>query len=78
MWQLYLDILLVPLLAFDRQFNRLGYGGGFYDRYIEKNEIKKKVVKVGFSFSFQELKEVPVNNYDNKLDLIITERGLIF
>ena len=56
----------------------MGYGGGFYDRYIEKIEIKKKVFKVGFAFSFQELKEVPVNNYDKKLDLIITERGLIF
>ncbi len=76
--KVYPDILIVPLLAFDKQFNRLGYGGGFYDRYIEKIEIKKKVFKVGFAFSFQELKEVPVNNYDKKLDLIITERGLIF
>ena len=76
--KVYPDILLVPLLAFDKQFNRLGYGGGFYDRYIEKIENKKKVFKIGFSFSFQELKEVPVNNYDKKLDLIITERGLIF
>jgi len=72
------DILLVPLVSFDSKLNRLGYGGGFYDRYIEKIEIKKKVFKVGFAFSFQELKEVPVNNYDKKLDLIITERGLIF
>ena len=75
--KVYPDILLVPLLAFDKQLNRLGYGGGFYDRYIEKIEIKKKVFKVGFAFSFQELEEVPVNNYDKKLDLIITERGLI-
>ena len=72
------EIIFIPLVAFDRQLNRLGYGGGFYDRYIEKLEIKKKVFKVGFAFSFQELKEVPVNNYDKKLDLIITERGLIF
>lgn len=75
---IYPDLLLVPLVAFDNRLNRLGYGGGFYDRYIEKIEIKKKVFKVGFAFSFQELKEVPVNNYDKKLDLIITERGLIF
>ena len=75
---LYPDLLLVPLVAFDNRLNRLGYGGGFYDRYIEKIKIKKKVFKVGFAFSFQELKEVPVNNYDKKLDLIITERGLIF
>jgi len=76
--KVYPDILLVPLLAFDKKLNRLGYGGGFYDRYIEKIEIKKKVFKVGFAFSFQELKKVPVNNYDKKLDLIITEKGLIF
>ncbi len=76
--KVYPDILLVPLLAFDKKFNRLGYGGGFYDRYIEKIENKKKVFKIGLAFSFQELKEVPVNNYDKKLDLIITERGLIF
>jgi 5-formyltetrahydrofolate cyclo-ligase len=76
--KVYPDILLVPLLAFDRQLNRLGYGGGFYDRYIEKIEIKKKVYKVGMSFSFQEIRKVPINNYDKRLDLIITERGLIF
>ena len=76
--KVYPDTLLVPLLAFDKRLNRLGYGGGFYDRYIEKIEIKKKVFKIGFAFSFQELKKVPVNNYDKKLDLIITERGLIF
>ena len=74
----YPDIFLVPIVGFDKNLYRLGYGGGFYDRYIEKIEIKKKVFKVGFAFSFQELKEVPVNNYDKKLDLIITERGLIF
>lgn len=45
---------------------------------LKKLKLKKKVFKVGFAFSFQELKEVPVNNYDKKLDLIITERGLIF
>ena len=72
------ELLIVPLVAFDRNGARLGYGGGFYDRYIEKIKIKKKVFKVGFAFSFQELKEVPVNNYDKKLDLIITEKGLIF
>ena len=76
--KVYPDILLVPLLAFDNQLNRLGYGGGFYDRYIEKIENKKKVFKVGFAFSFQEIKKVPINNHDKKLDLIATEKGLIF
>ena len=75
--KVYPDMLLVPLLAFDKELNRLGYGGGFYDRYIEKIEMKKKVLKVGVAFSFQEIKKVPINNYDKKLDLIITERGII-
>ena len=48
--KVYPDILLVPLLAFDKQFNRLGYGGGFYDRYIEKIEIKKRSLKLDLLF----------------------------
>ena len=43
--KVYPDILLVPLLAFDKHFNRLGYGGGFYDRYIEKLKLKKRYLK---------------------------------
>ena len=48
----YPDILLVPLVAYDNNLNRLGYGGGFYDRYIEKIEKIKKVIKIGLAFSF--------------------------
>ena len=70
----YPDILLVPLVGYDDKLNRLGYGGGFYDRYIEKIEKVKKVIKIGLAFSFQKLKSVPINQYDKKLDFIITEK----
>ena len=54
----YPDILFVPLVAYDRNLNRLGYGGGFYDRYIEKINRKKKIIKIGLAFSYQELKKI--------------------
>jgi len=73
----YPDILLVPLVGFDNDLNRLGYGGGFYDRYIEKIEKIKKVIKIGLAFSYQKLKHVPTNQYDKKLDFIITEKEIL-
>ena len=75
--KVYPDILIVPLVAYDKELNRLGYGGGFYDRYIQKISKLKKIVKVGLAFSFQKLKTVPVNKYDKKLDIIITEKEII-
>ena len=73
----YPDILLVPLVGYDNYFNRLGYGGGFYDRYIEKIEKIKKVIKIGLAFSYQKIKNLPVNQYDKKLDFIITEKEIL-
>jgi 5-formyltetrahydrofolate cyclo-ligase len=73
----YPDILLVPLVGFDNDLNRLGYGGGFYDRYIEKIEKIKKVIKIGLAFSYQKLKHVPTNQHDKKLDFIITEKEIL-
>ena len=75
--RVYPDILFVPLVAFDKKLNRLGYGGGFYDRYIQKISKIKKIVKVGVAYSFQKLKNIPVNKHDKKLDMIITERDII-
>ena len=74
---LYPDILLVPLVGYDDNLNRLGYGGGFYDRYIEKVEKIKKVTKIGLAFSYQKIKSVPINQYDKKLDFIITEKEIL-
>ena len=73
----YPDILLVPLVGYDGNLNRLGYGGGFYDRYIEKIEKIKSVIKIGIAFSFQKITSVPTNEYDKKLDFIITEKEIL-
>ena len=74
---LYPDILLVPLVAFDSNLNRLGYGGGYYDRYIEKIEKIKKVIKIGLAFSFQKISSMPINQYDKQLDFIVTEKEIL-
>jgi 5-formyltetrahydrofolate cyclo-ligase len=73
----YPDILLVPLVAYDRSLNRLGYGGGYYDRYIEKIEKIKKVTKIGLAFSFQKILSIPISQYDKKLDFIVTEKEIL-
>ena len=71
------DILIVPLVGFDNDKFRLGYGGGFYDRYILKLSNFKKVFTVGFAFSFQKIKKIPINKFDQKLDIILTNKGII-
>ena len=68
---------MVPLVAFDKDLNRIGYGGGFYDRYINKIKKNKKVITIGLAYSFQELKKIPTNKYDFKLDHIVTNKGII-
>ena len=65
-------ILFVPLLGFDKSLNRIGYGGGFYDRYIKRIKKKYKIITIGLAYSFQKIKSVPVKSYDAKLDFIIT------
>ena len=69
---LFPDILLVPIVAFDKFLNRVGYGGGFYDRYIEKLKKRKNIITIGLAYSFQQVKEVPINKYDIKLDFVVT------
>ena len=73
----YPDVLLVPLVAFDKNLNRLGYGGGYYDRLIEKLSKKKNIIKIGLAFSIQEIDKVPINVYDQKLDYIVTNKYII-
>ena len=73
----YPDILLVPLVAYDSSLNRLGYGGGYYYRYIEKIEKIKKITKIGLAFSFQKIASMPINQYDKRLDFIITEKEIL-
>ena len=70
----YPDIILVPLVAFDKNLNRLGYGGGYYDRLIKKLSKKKKIIKIGLALSVQKIDKVPINAYDEKLDYIVTDK----
>ena len=71
---LYPDILLVPLVAYDEDRNRVGYGGGFYDRYINRLKKIKKIITIGVAYSFQKIKKIPVEKYDIKLDFVVTEK----
>jgi len=73
----YPDILLIPLVAFDKNLNRLGYGGGYYDRLIEKLSKKKKIIKIGLALSIQKIDKVPIDVYDQKLDYIVTNKYII-
>lgn len=68
------DVLIVPLLAFDRHGFRLGYGGGFYDRTLEGLRARKSILAIGFAYESQEMDEVPIEPTDQPLDLIVTER----
>ena len=60
--------------VFDKYLNRLGYGGGYYDRYISRACYKNKIIKIGVGFSYQKVKKVLINRYDKKMNLIITEK----
>ena len=71
------DILLVPLLAFDRNGQRIGYGAGYYDMTIAKFRAMKRVVAVGIAYAAQEIAQVPVSERDARLDLVLTERDVI-
>jgi len=73
----YPDIILVPIVAFDNNLNRLGYGAGYYDRLISKLSKKKKLLKIGLAFSVQRVDNIPTNKYDKKLDYIVTEKYIL-
>jgi 5-formyltetrahydrofolate cyclo-ligase len=68
------DVLLVPMLAFDRLGYRLGYGGGFYDRTLALLRGKKKIVAIGVAYAGQEMQQVPHDGHDQPLDFIMTEK----
>ena len=71
------DIMLVPLLAYDDYNNRLGYGGGYYDRYLNKYlRSHKNILTIGVAFSFQKCQKIPISSKDRKLNYILTEKGI--
>ena len=71
------DTVIVPLLAFDRFGNRLGYGGGYYDSTISFLRQKREILAIGVAFDCQEVSSVPSNEQDERLDWVITEKRVI-
>jgi 5-formyltetrahydrofolate cyclo-ligase len=70
------DVVLAPMLAFDRRGFRLGYGGGFYDRTLSKLKKIKPIEAIGICYSTQEIDDVPHGDHDEPVDWILTERGI--
>lgn len=75
--EVFPDILIVPLLAFDRRGHRIGYGAGYFDMTIAALRARKPVVAAGIAFAAQEIAEVPTTPRDARLDLVLTEREVI-
>ncbi len=73
--EVYPDVVLVPLLAFDAQGYRLGYGGGFYDRSLAGLRAKKPVIAVGIGYDELKIDAVPHLDYDQRLDWVLTPSG---
>ena len=70
------DLLLVPLLAFDASGHRLGYGAGYYDRYLREERSKRTIYAIGIAFAGQEVGELPHEETDEALDTVVTETGV--
>jgi len=75
--EVFPDILIVPLLAFDRAGNRIGYGAGYYDRTIARLRAMKPMTAIGIAFAAQQVAAVPATSRDAPLDLVLTERGVV-
>ena len=71
------DVLIVPLVGFDASCNRLGYGGGYYDRTLARLKAARPVRAIGFAFAAQRLPAIPTEPTDVALDAIVTEAGVI-
>ena len=76
------QIIVVPMLMFDRKLNRLGYGAGYYDKLISTlkkyfDKKKKNFITIGLAYSEQETKSIPYESHDQKLDFIVTEKEIL-
>ncbi len=71
-----IDLLIVPALAFDRQCNRLGRGGGFYDRFLARPELK--AITVGVAFAEQIVETLPIHPNDRPVDLVVTDKEILY
>ena len=69
------DVIILPMLGFDRTGGRIGYGAGYYDRFLSKNP---GLVKIGVAFACQEMETLPLDENDIKMDIIVTEDGIVY
>lgn len=69
-----LDLIIVPAVAYDRRGYRIGYGGGYYDRFL--SSLNENIVTIGIAFDVQIVGEVPVQSFDVPVDMVITENGI--
>lgn len=70
-----LDVIVVPAVGFDRQGRRLGQGGGYYDRLLA--ELPRRIIRIGWVFSVQMVEELPEEAHDRRVDVIVTEAGIV-
>jgi 5-formyltetrahydrofolate cyclo-ligase len=71
------QVVLVPLVAFDRQGHRLGYGAGYYDRTLKLLRARRPVLTVGIGFAIQEVDAIPAAAHDERMDFVLTELGVM-
>ena len=70
------DVIFVPMVGFDKNLNRLGYGKGYYDRAISKLRKIKKIFVIGLAYDNQMVQNIPTENHDEKMDIILTEKKI--
>lgn len=71
------EIVIVPLVAFDRKGGRLGYGGGYYDRTLQQLRARRATLAIGFAYAAQEAEVLPLEPTDQPLGMIVTEQGVL-
>ena len=70
------DVIFVPMVGFDKNLNRLGYGKGYYDRTISKLRKLKKIFVIGLAYDNQMVHNIPIENHDEKMDIILTDKKI--
>jgi len=70
-----LDMIILPMLGFDRAGGRIGYGAGYYDRFLSKNP---DLQKIGIAFACQEVENLPQEENDIRMDVVVTEEGIVY
>lgn len=70
-----LDLVIVPGIVFDKKGYRVGYGHGYYDRFLKK--IRKDTKKIGLAFDFQVVEDIPEGRYDVPVDVVVTEKRVL-